>query len=32
VFGATLLTVLGSCFLIETRPRVAPVRAAAQPA
>jgi MFS family permease len=32
VFGATLLTVLGSCFLIETRPRVVPVRAAAQPA
>ena len=31
VFGATLLTVLGSCFLIETRPRVLPIRVAAQP-
>ena len=29
VFGATALTVVGSCFLVETRPRVVPVAAAA---
>jgi MFS family permease len=29
VFGATALTVVGSCFLVETRPRTAPVMAVA---
>jgi hypothetical protein len=29
VFGATALTVVGSCFLVETRPRAVPVAVAA---